>query len=167
MNAPPKICRNCRRPLNAWQLNPDAEVEYMHGAADCGQLDPIDPDGGPVVYACDFCLAANPVWAFPADPMKDPNLTFTQNRETGEIEYVRRDVSISDAEWACCANCKPLVENEDWRALWARNSHIQEVRENAPDHYHTARLAVLKLWIEFSKHRTGPPFRTNHQEVTP
>lgn len=52
-----------------------------------------------------------------------------------------------------------MVEAQDWRGLWARNAHIQEVREKAPENYHTARLVCLNLWLEFDRCRSGPSFR--------
>lgn len=161
---PPKICGNCRRPLNAWEPSGGGEIEYRHGAVDCGVDNPVDPDEGKILYHCDFCLAPNPRWTFPANPVRDPNVVYHIN-DDGSATQASDSTYVSTDDWASCDECVPFIEARDWRALWARNLHIQEVKEKIPEHYHTARLAVLNIWMEFDRQRTGPPYLEPTEEV--
>lgn len=160
MTRPPsKICGHCRAPLETRIDQETGAVSYAHGAISCGNLTPIDPDGGEVVEHCDFCLAPGPEWSFPARPVHDPNVLFTKNEDGSLTKGEQPDQYISPDEWAACNDCKPLVEERDWRGLWSRNRHIQDVRANAPENFHTARLVCLNLWLEFDRQRTGAPYR--------
>lgn len=163
-NMPPKICGNCRTPLNVCVDLDTGDTEYRHGGAShCDDLDPIAHDGGNIVERCDFCLSLDPTWSFPCKRMEDPNVAFFV-REDGDVEPADRNRHISSDEWACCEGCMPLVDASDWRALWKRNPTIVDYKTEAPENYHTARLAVLNLWTEFAINRTGPPYRlkVNH-----
>jgi hypothetical protein len=163
VNQPPrpsKICATCRSPLETFIDQETKAVTYQHGGAiHCDNVDPIDYDGGPLIEHCDFCLAPNPTWSFPAKLVRDPNMLFAMSPDGSLAQDRPSNQYVSPDEWAACGDCKPLVEGRDWRGLWSRNRHVQEVRAKAPENFHTARLVCLNLWLEFDRQRDGEPYR--------
>lgn len=104
---------------------------------------------------CDFCLAPNPEWEFPADPTLVPAAR----------------VDLSPDEWAACGECRELIDEGDVDALVVRIVDKQPVhvpegtrREGGWVHYGSAssrRRAARENVASFMRARSGPsrPYR--------
>ena len=100
--------------------------------------------GGRVV--CDFCLAPNPGWTYPAG--------FT-------AIYGHHLIDVSDDEWGACDDCHVLIEAVNIEGLVERMAEMQPVH-SPPDKQHVyPPLAVRRRIsrqnvIAFFKARSGP-----------
>lgn len=104
---------------------------------------------------CDFCLAPDPTWEFPANPTLIPDGRF--------------DASPDD--WAACDECRELIEAGDFDALvaWVMDKQPVNVPEGTPMeggfvHYGPTparRMAARANIAAFFEARSGPsrPFR--------
>jgi hypothetical protein len=101
---------------------------------------------------CDFCLAPNPAWEYPAAPV----------HIVGHPE-----ITDSDDEWAACEVCHALIAGSRVGQLVERMVHQQ--RRNAPEgsiqdgavlHYPSmamSRRTCRHNVLSFFDARTGPP----------
>lgn len=101
---------------------------------------------------CDFCLAENPTWSYPASPMN--------------IE-LRGAIDATQDDWAACDRCHELLERKDWRTLAVHCLETQAKRFkdgekimpilNNPTLRTKALARLVVHFLDFEEHRTGPP----------
>lgn len=127
-------------------MSSDPEYKIERDAE--GKLRATRIDG---VEVCDFCLAPEPKWEYPA----------------ADMEVVSSIIDRSDDPWGACEECHRLLEASDIDGLIARM-----VREQ-PIHYppssllsypepEQARLICRRNVLRFMDARSGPP-----REYTP
>lgn len=100
----PVICRHCRRVLNHYA--DEHGVAYIHATqdqpADGHQPEPIPMPEGYNEGRCDFCNTDQPGFVLPARDFQVPG------------------GHMSLGNWAVCAECKPLIERDEWSKLTRR-----------------------------------------------
>ena len=94
---------------------------------------------------CDFCLAPNPTWGYPAKDFVD----FVAVEGNDVL------VSTSDGTWAACEVCHDLIEKGNQAALLSRS--LDKLVGQVP--MEEARRMVADVHAKFFASRCGPAYR--------
>lgn len=108
----------------------------------------LDPDANPRAGFCDFCIAPNPAWVFPAKPFHAP-LLFQKGTDT--LGWGSAD------NWAACHECRNDIEALKWESIerrYFRNKPVPRI----PGHKNALRGDIRILHRQFRLNRLGPPF---------
>lgn len=111
----------------------------------------LGPDR-PEEVVCDFCIVPlnrETVWTYPCESF----------RPSG-YQIPGRLIQTSVTDWAACEACHALIEQQAWDALAKRSvDHFPERAEMSRAHRRQTMKQLKTLYLEFSRHRRGPPYQ--------
>lgn len=156
------ICSACGYGLEGyeeWIGTKLQRISYRHG-----YLPPdIDPHHKPVPVprpdndtevkgVCDFCIASDPIWVYPA---KSFHIDIAERQEPGSV-HTSSYGSVGD--WGACQTCHDDIEADRWDAIMERNLGSDPIRGIEPIKT-LLKLKLAEMYKGFRLHRTGPAYR--------
>jgi hypothetical protein len=156
------ICSACGYGLEGyeqWVGNKLVKISYAHG-----YLPPdIDPhheiapiprpdDNAEVKGVCDFCIAPDPIWTYPA---KSFHLDVAELQEPGAT-HTQSYGSVGD--WGACQRCYEDIEADRWDDIMERNLQSDAIRQMEPIKT-LLKAKLADMYKGFRLHRTGPAYR--------
>lgn len=155
------ICSTCGYGLEnyeQWTNGIFQKVTYQHGYLPPG----VDPDHKIVPIprpdntleikgVCDFCMAPDPIWTYPA---KSFHTDIAEQHKPGEV-YTSSYGSVGD--WGACQQCYEDIEADNWDAMVERNLKLSPERMIEPIRT-LLKLKIMDAWKGFRLNRTGPAY---------
>lgn len=122
---PPKVCKECRRPLEFHIEAGTGETSWHHHNQDMlGGHKPIPVDAGEseVKGRCDFCNSdlAGEVWILPCH-----DFVAGRNPINGKMQGYA-------GEWSACGICAPMIDGNRWNRLLERVQEAWEADHGVP-----------------------------------